>query len=48
MCIAGVLEDDPSAHTLCTGYLYKGKYRYTSYMLCLLSGYYMAGPADKF
>ena len=48
MCIAGMLADDPSAYTLCTGHLYKGRYRYNSYMLFLLSGYYMVGPTDKF
>ena len=48
MCKAGMPADDPSAHTLCTGYIYKGEYRYTSYMLWLLNGYYMVGLADKF
>ena len=48
MCIAGMQADVPSAYTLCNGYIYKGKYRYTSYMLWLLNGYYMVGLADTF
>ena len=48
MCIAGMPADYPSAYTLCTGYIYKGEYRYTSYILWLLNGYYMVGLADKY
>ena len=48
MCIPGMQAVDPSAYTLCTGYLHRGRYRYNSYMLWLLNGYYMVDLADKF